>query len=71
MERTASGLTLGRLFARHIGTAMYLLGAEIRFKAYCVVLYYRKRPYLADVYAGTAAASMLMYALAGLAVELA
>ena len=67
MERTASGLTLGRLFARHIGTAMYLLGAEIRFKAFCVVLYYRKRPYLADVYAGTVAASMIMYILAGVA----
>ena len=68
MEVTAlTGKTFGQIVGRHIATAAYLFGAELRFKAYCAGLYLTKRPYIARNYGVSAATFGVMYALAILA----
>ena len=71
MEQAIRSETLGQVMRRHIGIAAYLLGAEIRFKAYCTRLYFAKRPYLVPMYAKATVCAAAMYALAGLAVVVA
>ena len=63
-KRGKKGVSLSAYIGRHIGVAIYLLVAEIRFKAFCTVLFYKKRPYLARTYSGTIFSIGMMIALA-------
>ena len=63
-KRGKKGVSLSGCISRHIGVAIYLLVAEIRFKAFCVALFYKKRPYLARTYSGTILSIEMMIVLA-------
>lgn len=63
-KRGKKGMSLFGCVSRHIGVAIYLLVAEIRFKAFCVTLFYKKRPYLARTYYWTIFSIEMMIALA-------
>ena len=63
-KRGKKGVSLSVYIGRHIGVAIYLLCAEMRFKAFCVALFYKKRPYLARTYSGTILSIEMMIALA-------
>lgn len=63
-KRGKKGVSLSAYIGRHIGVAIYLLCAEMRFKAFCVALFYKKRPYLARTYYWTIFSIEMMIALA-------
>ena len=62
--RRTKRTTVASAMRRHIGIACYLFGAEVRFKGYCVWLYYHKRPQLAYTYAGTLVSTIMMGTMA-------
>lgn len=63
--RSTKPIRLSTAIGRHVDTAFYLLGAEIRFKSYCAWLYCHKRPRLIRNYEWSAVCAATIFALAG------
>lgn len=62
--RSKKPIKLSTAMSRHVDTALYLFGAEIRFRSYCVWLYCHKRPRLMRNYVNAFACGLNMVVLA-------